>query len=199
MRVRSILLVFVFLAAAAPALAGPPWLSIEMPANPFDRATRGAFFSVRTYHHGTPIALQVRAVMEGIVDGERVSRPVTLERTGTLGLWAVKTAPPAEGTWVLVVMGGEGEYAVTALVDVMDGRIRGVDVPFVMRDGWAIPRAVNPAEIDARLERLAAVERGTLLAKPGHAAGGFPLHLIVLGTAVGLVPVGVIVARRRRR
>ncbi len=199
MRIRSLLLAILFFVIATPAFAGPPWLSIEMPANPFDRATRGAFFSVRTYHHGTPIALQVQAVMEGIVNGERVSRPVTLERTGTLGLWAVKTAPPEDGTWVLVVTGGEGTASVTALVDVTEGRVRGVDVPYDMRDGWAIPRAVSAEEIDARLEQLAAGEFGGLLAKPGHGAGGFPLHLIVLGAAVGLVPVGVFVARRRRK
>lgn len=200
MRIRSFLLVFALLAAATPALAGPPWISIELPANPFDRATRGAFFSVRTYHHGDPMAFQVRAVMEGIVNGERVSRPVTMERTGTLGQWAVKTAPPEDGTWVLVVIGGEGSASATALVDVTQGRVRGVDVPFDMRDGWAIPRAVSAEEIDARLEQLAAGEfDGPLLAKPGHGAGGFPLHLLVLGAAVGLVPVGVIVARRRRK
>ena len=96
MRIRSLLFVLAFLAAAAPALAGPPWLSIEMPANPHDRGIRSAFLMVRTYHHTTPIALQVRAVLEGIVDGERVSRPVAMQRTGTLGLWAVTTAPPGE-------------------------------------------------------------------------------------------------------
>ncbi len=199
MRVRPIAIALFLFATAAPALAGPPWLSIEMPANPFDRATQGAFFSVRTYHHGTPIALQVRAVMEGIVDGRRVSRPVTMERTGTLGLWAVKTAPPAEGIWVVVVMGGEGEYGVTALVDVAGGRVRGVDVPHEMRDGWAIPRAVAPSEIDARLRQLASAEPSALLAKPGHGPGGFPLELILLGAAVGLVPVGLFAARRVRR
>jgi len=192
-----------FAALASPALAGPPWVSIETPANPFDRATRGAFFVVRTYHHGTPIALQVRGMLEGIVDGERVSRPVTLERTGTIGLWAVKTAPPADGAWVLVVLAGDGDYAATALVDVAGGRIRGIEVPFRMQDGWAIPRAVAPAEIETRLQQLAAASGPeVLLAKPGHGSGqgsGFPLELLLLGAAVGLVPVGAIVVRRRRR
>jgi hypothetical protein len=134
------------------------------------------------------------------VDGERVSRPVAMERTGTLGLWVVKTPPPADGAWVLVVMGGEGEVSVNALVDVVDGRVRGVDVPAVVRDGWSIPRALHPGEVDARLEQLAAGEfEAPLLAKPGHGAGGFPLHLILLGAAVGLVPIGLIAARRRRK
>src|SRR5690606_14581273 len=35
------------LALATPALAGPPWISIEYPANPLDPATRGALMVIR--------------------------------------------------------------------------------------------------------------------------------------------------------
>ena len=38
---------------AAPALAkGPPWISIELPANPYDQTMRGAFLLVHAFHHG---------------------------------------------------------------------------------------------------------------------------------------------------
>ena len=40
------------LTAFSSALAGPPWIAIEYPANPFDRTSRDAFLTVRTYHHG---------------------------------------------------------------------------------------------------------------------------------------------------
>jgi hypothetical protein len=37
--------------AATPAFAGPPWISLETPANPCNETT-GAFALVRVYHHG---------------------------------------------------------------------------------------------------------------------------------------------------
>ena len=40
------------LSVSSTALAGPPWIAIEYPANPFDQATRGGYLTVRTYHHG---------------------------------------------------------------------------------------------------------------------------------------------------
>ena len=43
---------------ASPALAGPPWLSIELPANPLNSTTRGMYLLVRTYHHGTVTQFQ---------------------------------------------------------------------------------------------------------------------------------------------
>jgi hypothetical protein len=203
MNLRSIVLALVLLVGAVPAFAGPPWVSIEIPSNPFDRATRGAFFLVRTYHHGTPIALQVRGTMEGIVDGERVSRSLTLERTGTLGLWAVKTSPPSDGAWVLVVYAGADEYSATALVDVTEGVVRRIDVPYQRGGEVPVPRAVAPSEIDARLEALAMGDTPVLLAKPGHGDGhglGFdPVMIILLGAVVGLIPIGAFAVRRARR
>ena len=46
---------------AADALArfGPPWLSIELPANPLDPTTKGAYLVVRTYHHDKSIPMIV--------------------------------------------------------------------------------------------------------------------------------------------
>jgi len=44
-RIRSLALAALataLVAAPAPALAGPPWISIELPANPYDRSTRAA-------------------------------------------------------------------------------------------------------------------------------------------------------------
>jgi hypothetical protein len=141
--------------------------------------------------------------MEGIVDGERVSRPLTLERTGTLGLWAVKTSPPSDGAWVLVVYAGADEYSATALVDVTEGVVRRIDVPYQRGGEVPVPRAVAPSEIDARLEALAMGDTPVLLAKPGHGDGdglGFdPVMIILLGAVVGLIPIGAFAVRRARR
>lgn len=202
---HAIFSLLLLVASAVPALAGPPWVSIEMPANPFDSATRGAYFIVRTYHHGNPVALQVRGRMEGIVDGRRVTRAITFERTRTAGLWALKTAPPEDGAWVVVVFAGDGDYSATALVDVSDGVVQGIEVPTrpINIDGVMVgsPREVRPSEIEARLTALASADPTMLLAKPGHGAGNGPdlTLLLVLGAAIGLVPVGAFAIRRSRR
>lgn len=183
------------------ALAGPPWLSIELPANPYDRLTRGAIALVRTYHHGGPVQLQVRGTAEGLVDGERVTLPLELVAAGPTGVYAIRADLPSRGSWILVVRGGAEEGGVTAIVDLgPDGAIRAVDVP--TRGGNPpIPRAITGPEIDARLRSLAAAPTtpgGLVLAKPGHGGPrglGFTLFAIA---AVGL-PVGVGVWRARRR
>jgi hypothetical protein len=60
MRTTSLVLSLATLAALpSVAHAGPPWISIELPANPYDRATKGAFLVVHAFHHGTPVGFPV--------------------------------------------------------------------------------------------------------------------------------------------
>lgn len=177
------------LAVTATALAGPPWLSIELPANPYDRLTRGAIALVRTYHHGGPIQLQVRATAEGLVDGQRVSLPLDLVAASATGLYALRGVLPDDGTWVLVVRGGAEGSQVTAMVDVgPDGTLRAVDVP-TLGDNPPIPVDVTAQDIDARLRSLASAgSPGVVLAGAGHGhshgSGPWPaVGVIVLGLA----------------
>src|SRR2546422_5876042 len=88
---------------ASPALAGPPWISIELPANPYDQTMRGAFLLVHAFHHGKAMGYIVTGTAEGIVNGARQS--VTLEFTETSrdGVHALKRTWPTEGTWTLVI------------------------------------------------------------------------------------------------
>jgi len=52
-------------AAPAPtAIAGPPWISIEYPVNPYDATTRDAFLVVHAFHHGVPTAFPVSGTAE---------------------------------------------------------------------------------------------------------------------------------------
>ena len=199
---RAALPALLVLALAAPAsAAGPPWISIEIPANPYDRATRGAIALLRTYHHGVAIQLQVRGTAEGLVDGERVSLPLELAAAGPTGVYAIRVDLPSRGVWVLVVHGGETEGGVTAIVDVApSGTVRAVEVP-TRGDNPPVPRSVTRAEIDARLRALAsagAAPERLVLAKPGHGGSrGTGLTLAAIA-AVGL-PVGVGMWRSRRR
>lgn len=185
------------LTITATALAGPPWLSIELPANPYDRLTRGAIALVRTYHHGGPIQLQVRATAEGLIDGERVSLPLELVATGATGLYALRGDIPARGAWVLIVHGGAEGEGVTAIVDLGPaGAVRAVEVP-TRGENPPVPREVTGQEIDARLRSLASAGAlpTVVLAKAGHGPGPWPVVGIVV---LGLAGAGLWRVSRRR-
>lgn len=138
-----------------------------MPANPHHASTRNASLLVRAYHHSTALNVPIRGVAEGIVDGRRVSLPLTLEATHQTGVFALVTPLPKGGTWVLALTLTQSENAIaTALVTVdHGGRIVAVDVPSDnSRDGWKVPRRVQQRDIEDAL-------RAAHVAPGGGAAG----------------------------
>ena len=144
------------LTASAVAVAGPPWISVELPANPFDRASRGAFLLVHAFHHGTPVGFPVTGRAEGIVNGERRTVPLRLTSTSRQGVYAVHNQWGAQGTWTLVltVTQGPGDGA-TALVELSpDGRVA-VRVPTQRHREGDFPRAVSDEEIVSALRARA--------------------------------------------
>jgi hypothetical protein len=152
----------VSLLAAAPALAGPPWISIEVPPNPHDRTTRGAFLVVHAFHHGNAVAFPVRGTAEGLVQGKRQTVPLAFDRTTREGSYALRKQWPTDGTWMLVIsVAPDGEKSgATALVELApSGDVASVRVPSDQRDGWTIPREVTAREIDSALQASAAATR----------------------------------------
>jgi hypothetical protein len=130
------------LALAALAMLGPPWISIEAPANPLDPTTRGALLLVHAFHHGTPMAFPVSGTAEGVVDGQRRTVKLEFAQTSRTGVYALRYEPPREGAWLLVIRVTQGPNdAATALVRIRDGAVTGVSVP-----------AANgrPAQVSAR-------------------------------------------------
>src|SRR5690606_32789668 len=92
---RSLLLsTALILGPVATAHAGPPWIAIELPANPHHASTRDATLLVRAYHHSTLLNAPVHGTAEGIVDGRRVSLPLELTATNQPGVYAVRTPLP---------------------------------------------------------------------------------------------------------
>jgi hypothetical protein len=153
---------------ATPALAGPPWISIEYPANPFDAATRGALLTVHTYHHGTAMQYPLRVFAEGRVNGKMQRVALTARPTAAPGVWAVSgTLPRGEGWVVSATLSMQDEKGgATALVALTgSGRLAGVQVPFDRRDGYIVPRAATPAEMDALLSTAIAASRQTTAAR----------------------------------
>ena len=140
---------------ASVVAAGPPWIAIEYPANPFDPGTRGAFLTVRTYHHGDLMAYDISGTAEGLVNGNRQSVRLDIRRLPQAGMYAVRWQKPAQGTWALLISTTrDGQHMASALVSVnASGRVSGVSVPAdpIENGRWVVPRKIASSEVDALL------------------------------------------------
>lgn len=170
---------------------GPPWISVEYPANPHHPSTRDASFLIRTYHHTNAIEPAVRAVAEGLVDGQR--RTVRLDVAPTLlpGVYAVNCDLPAEGAWIVAVTLDQGGGSTATALVRMDhaGRVAGVEVPSrTTGDGWVVPIDVQTADIE---ERLRSADR---LGDAGPAS-----NRALQAGAAGVLALGLLAGVRRRQ
>ena len=138
-------------------VSGPPWISIEYPANPLDASTRGAYLLVHAFHHGTPVQVPVRGTAEGIVNGERRSVTLRFETTTRPGVYALRKQWSDAGVWSLVIAVVQGEEATAeALVELAaDGGISSVRVPTRREREWTIPRKITAQEIEQSLQSRA--------------------------------------------
>lgn len=158
MRITRLLAVASLLTVTA--FAGPPWISIETPANPYDSASRGAYLLVHAFHHGTPMNFPVSGTAEGIVSGERKTVSLALKPTSRPGVYALHKQWSDDGVWTLVlsVTQGQGEgNTVSAVVELgATGQVASVEVPTVMRNNYRVPAPVSMANIEASLRARAA-------------------------------------------
>jgi hypothetical protein len=141
-------------------LLGPPWISIEYPANPHDPATRDAFLVVHAYHHGDAMAFPVSGTAEGMVGGQRRSVSLEFARTSRPGVYALKKQWRNEGIWTLVISVSQGQGAgdiAQAIVELApSGSVASVQVPSrKSADGWTIPAPLAMSAIDADLKARA--------------------------------------------
>jgi hypothetical protein len=146
------------LVAAAPSssarFAGPPWISIEYPANPLDPSTRGAYLLVHAFHHQIPTSSPVRGTAEGLVNGERKTITLRFDTTSRPGVYALRKQWSDDGLWSLVisVVAHEDNIA-QALVELSpDGGISSVRVPTRREREWTIPRTITAQEIEQSLQ-----------------------------------------------
>lgn len=141
---------------SSPAVAGPPWISIELPANPYDPSTRGAFLVVHAYHHDVSLTASMTGTATGMVKGQRRTIQLRFEKTSRPGVYALKNQWGREGRWVLVLSadqgGTHGMDAAEAMVEIAEGgTVTEVRVPTTQEREGAFPRKVTAAEIDAAL------------------------------------------------
>lgn len=169
----------------SPAQAGPPWLSIEYPANPHDRVTRDALMIVNTYRHGTPMQFPVSAVAEGVVDGQRRTIPLRVTRTPRTGAWAVSGDLP-RGAWVVVATMTEtgSTHRATLLAGLdAEGNLVGTRVPHRVQEGWRIPQEATRAEVEAMLRSTVAMSAASERSR--SASAGWGLLLLVPAVVIG--------------
>lgn len=174
------------LAAATPAHAGPPWISLEMPANPHEASTRGAFFLVHTYHHGTPTQYPLSGTAEGILNGRRQTQQLEIVATGTPGVYAVRYRPSLQGVWVLALNMGEGHEGAGMLVTLgKQGQVASVTVPSREVEGgrWIVPRKITSEDVDAALRQQTALLDGR---EPGDNGSNGALLVAGLGLVLGI-------------
>ena len=149
------------LLAAAPfhhaRVAGPPWISIEYPANPLDPSTRDAYLLVHAFHHRTPTASLVSGTAEGLVGGERKSITLRFDTTSRPGVYALRKQWSNDGIWSLLIsVDQHGDEVAQALVELgPDGAITSVRVPTRPQGSWTFPRRVTPQELEQSLQSRA--------------------------------------------
>lgn len=181
-------------AATLTAAAGPPWISVEYPANPHDPDTRGALMVVRTYHHGAAVGAEMSARALATVERRRVTVPLEVRATSRAGVYAIRGALPGGGASVVTVTRGGGRDAATALI-AMDqhGEVLAVRVPHrTTEDGrWLVPRAPTAGEIETLLAKASAMDDAASSVRVAAGAGAALLLLLA-------VPSGAWIARRRR-
>jgi len=175
------------LLVTTPAFAGPPWISIEIPANPYNSATRGAFCLVRVYHHGDVAYYPVSGSAEGLVGTDRRSVKLDFKDTGMPGVYAVNYQPAKDGTWLLLLrVGADQEHGSATVVLTLNrnGQIASARVPTHRKDAWEIPDQISPSDVDRMLhEQMAA-----------NAPAGDRHAGALLGLA--LAPLGLVFRRR---
>ena len=149
------------LAVVAALSVGPPWISIEYPGNPHDRANNGAMLYVHVFHHAQPIAYPIEGTAEGFVNGERRSIKLKFTDTARPAVYGLSRQWPTEGVWTLVIkmtraQNGEGGDGATAIVELApDGEVASVRVPTRQQGEWTIPVDVSMSEIDRALRARA--------------------------------------------
>jgi hypothetical protein len=147
------------LVLVAALTVGPPWISIEYPANPHDRTNTGTMLYVHVFHHAQPIAYPLEGTAEGFVNGQRRSIKLKFTDSARPAVYGLSRQWPTEGVWTLVIKmsrGENGEDGATAVVELgTDGEIASVRVPTRQQGQWTIPVDVSMAEIDRALRARA--------------------------------------------
>lgn len=179
---------------ATPALAkGPPWLTIEL------RPMGGSFLLVRTFHHGTPMALPLSGTAEGLVNGRRTSLALRFDTTAEANAFGLVKTWGEEGVWVLNLAIAESEHGgAGGVVGIDRGGATFVRFP---RSVTGVSRPATRGEVEAMLRALDAGQTLPVLGRGGWGPvvlrASLPLALMAL-LALYTVKLATAAVRRMR-
>jgi hypothetical protein len=148
------------LASSAALLLGPPSIRVEAVTSPGTAPIKDAVFIVTARHHGEVAGFTVTGRAEGLVDGKRITRPLTLAPVpNNPGVFGVTRQWDAGRPWVLVFSidepdHGDHGWAEAAVRVAAGGKVLGIDYPIGKWDATPWPRRIAAAEIDAALAAM---------------------------------------------
>ena len=193
---RLVLALGISLGTASTALAGPPWLTVEFGPGNFT-----GVLLVRSYHHGTPLAMPLTGTAEGLVNGQRRSVPLSFALSASPNVYSVSNTWGAEGVWVLNISAKGDELGAGVVV----GLDRNGDPAFTRfpRTAVGASRPATSRETDAMLKALDAGAAPPALRQTGWSAIAFrtvlPI-LVLIAVMLGVARAGsALVAGIRRR
>jgi hypothetical protein len=154
------LIAWLVLVFAPGALAEDFSLMIASPVAAGNYRAKAAVFVLRPKNCAEPAAAEVRGTAEGLVGGMRRTMPLAhLTAMPTPGVYAVNREWPAEGAWVVNLVGKCGTETAGALVPIGP---KG----FLRESSQFFSRPASKEEIDESLKSLAAVSEEQPGAKP---------------------------------
>jgi hypothetical protein len=183
---------------ATPALAGPPWISVEFRA--YHSGQSDGWLVVRTFHHGTPSAFgALSGTAVGIVGGRRTVLPLRFEPlSGETGVFLVPATWTVGTAWVLDIALAGGEHGdAGAVVGVgPSGEPAFVRFPRTIE---GMTRAATDGEVDALLQALATGREPPRLGRGGilSFARRNPAPVAMLGAVALAGTLGVALLVRR--
>jgi len=141
------LVVCLLIVATIPLLAGVPSISIDIPAKPFDEASRGASLLVHARWCDPGFPNSVTGSAEGIVNGKHQTLQLRLIPTSQEGVYAVNQQWPSEGAWVLTITVNE-HMAISSVVTLgKNGSATGASVQ-------TLTRKATDADVAAALKTI---------------------------------------------
>ena len=182
---------------ASPALAGPPWISVEFRAH--RTLPDGGWLILRTFHHGTVATYPLHGTAVGIVAGRRTTLPLRFEASRDEAGVVLLAKTWSDGTpWVLNIALDDEHIGAGAVVGVGAERRAGLrPVPAHLR-GRDPPRHRRGSGRYCSSRSRAAANRRAWAAS---AFVGFvrrnPGPLAVLAALALAVALGVGIAARR--
>jgi hypothetical protein len=188
MPVRLFLAAVVLLAiSAAQALAGGYWISIHTIQKPNRSGADETVLVVQSLGCNQPQNANVTAEAVGLVNGQRQSIPLKLDRVSD-GVYQIARQWPSEGAWVLTITGQNGGMTCSALVKLgASGSIpaikKGADGENLVRTAR---QKFSAAEIDNALRQASVGATGPAagLMWKSAATGAGVLGLFITGAVI---------------